>query len=299
MDWNDDAVAAIAKAPVFVRGMIRRKTEDYVSKQGRSTVTLKDVEELRKKTMAGDVEIKHENESNDEISSNGMTAKQIEKIIENTKVQVVSSSRFYEVKVCGGAFGCPRSLSDVRILAEKMISLIEEIGIPDAVEKRTKGPVLKHHKFSVSISGCPNSCSQPQIVDFGVQSRARPKVGNKACDGCEACVHACKENAIAVPDNIPSFDRNNCIDCGDCIAVCPTQAIVTESYGYSVLVGGKLGRHPQLALVLQEFADEKTLLTSLRAACEIFISELHAGERFADAVVRIGIDDIQNRIGLD
>ncbi len=276
--------------------MIRRKAEDCVSKQGRSTVTLKDIEELRKKTMAGSVEIQPENESNDELSGDGMTAKQIEKVIENAKVQIVSSSRFYEVKVCGGAFGCPRSLSDVRMLAEKMINVIEETGVPGAVEKRTKGPVLKHHRYSVSISGCPNSCSQPQIVDFGVQSRARPAVGKEVCDGCEACVSVCRENAIAVTDNIPIFDQSNCIDCGDCGAVCPTQAIVTKSYGYSVLIGGKLGRHPQLAMVLHEYTDEEILLASLEIACEIFISEMHAGERFADTVVRIGIDEILRRI---
>lgn len=298
MNWNDDAVDAVAKAPLFVRAIIRRKIQNYVSKQGRSTVTIEDVEELHKQAVAsGDIEVKTEPESGEETYHGGITAKQIEKIVENTKVQVLSNSRFYEVKVCGGAFGCPRTLCDVRALTEKTISVIEEIGIPEAVEKRTKGPVLKHHKFCVSISGCPNGCSQPQIADFGVQGRARPAIGDGSCDGCGECIRICKENAIAVTSNNPVFDRERCIDCGDCVAVCPIQAIVMQQYGFSVLVGGKLGRHPKLAQTLYLFADEETLLVSLRVACEIFISEIQTDERFADAIIRIGIEELLRRIG--
>lgn len=296
MNWNDDAVVAVGKAPFFVRGMIRRKAEEFVSKQGRDTITLADVEELRNKTMAGsELHAEAQADPQEETFHGGLTAKQIERIIENTRVQVLSDSRFYEVKVCGGAFGCPRTLFDVRGLADKVIAVVEEAGVPEGVEKRTKGPVLKHHKFCVSISGCPNSCSQPQIADFGVQGRAKPVLALGICHGCGECVRVCKEDAVAIPDNTPTFNRDRCIDCGDCAAVCPTQAIVIEQYGYGVLAGGKLGRHPQLAQTLFDFANEDTLLASLRVACEVFANEMLRDERFAHALDRIGVGEMRDR----
>ena len=273
--------------------------------KGRDTVLLEDVEEVRKKAMASGVVAaavvdapveETEAEAEEKKRYGGLTARQIEKIVENTKVGVLSNSRFYEVKVCGGAFGCPRTLFDVRDLSDKMIEIIESCGVPEAVQARAKGPVLRHHKLCVSISGCPNSCSQPQIADFGVQGRARVAVGAGECDGCGECVRVCKEDAVVIPNNQPAFDYDKCINCGDCAAVCPTEAIVREQYGYSALVGGKLGRHPHLAYTLFDFADEKMLLESLRVVCEIFVNEVEESERLTKAVTRIGMETIEGRV---
>jgi dissimilatory sulfite reductase (desulfoviridin) alpha/beta subunit len=179
-----------------------------------------------------------------------------------------------------------------------MIDVIEKSGVPETIQSRVKGPVLRHHKFCISISGCPNSCSQPQIADFGVQGRARPAVGPGDCNGCGECVRICKEGSVTIPDNQPAFDHSLCINCDDCAAICPTRAIIVEEYGQSVLVGGKLGRHPQLAQTLFEFTDEETLLASLQTSCEIFANEMREEERFANAVDRIGMGEIARRIKL-
>jgi dissimilatory sulfite reductase (desulfoviridin) alpha/beta subunit len=273
MRWDDDAQAAVSKAPFFVRGTIRRRVEERVREHGRDLVTLEDVQTAKFTAMR----------------SHDITPDQVEKIIESTRVQVVSNSRFYEVKVCGGAFGCPRAIYDVKPLADKMTGAIEASNVPEAVLRRANGPILRHHKLCISISGCPNSCSQPQIADFGIQGRARPTVGSETCSGCGECVRVCSENAVSIPETRPNFDRSRCIDCGDCAAICPTEAIAVEKHGFSVLVGGKLGRHPQLARTLFELTDEKTAIKALQTACRIFAEDLQPGERFANAVDRIGL----------
>jgi len=59
-----------------------------------------------------------------------------------------------------------------------------------------------------------------------------------------------------------------------------------------VLIGGKLGRDPQLARTLATFADEATLLAAMRVACDLFSNALQPRERLADAVNRITVDEI-------
>ncbi|MCL5104231.1 MAG: 4Fe-4S binding protein [Armatimonadetes bacterium] len=287
MNWNEDARSSLAKAPFFVRGMITKRVEKHVLEHGRETVTLADLKELRASVMG---------ESDEQARLGGLTSEQIASVVRNSRPQLVADERTYEVKVCNLA-GCPRELFDARSLAEKMVGVIEESGVPEAVARRVSGPILRHHRLTVSISGCPNSCSQPQIADFGVQGRARPVIGNGICSGCGACVRACAEAAVMVTRKTPVFAAARCIDCGDCIRACPSQAITTWEYGFSALIGGKLGRHPQLARTLFGFTDERTLLSALRITCGIFASELKPGERLANAIDRIGLEEIARRCG--
>ena len=279
MHWNDDARAAMARAPLLFRGMITKRVEKHVREQGRETVTLRDVEQLRARAMGGGTD-------------GEMTDEQIEKIVRESRPEVFREERTYEVRMCAA---CPRSLCDVRSVAEKAARMIEQSGVPESVVKRVKGPILRHHRLSVSISGCCNSCSQPQIADFGVQGRARPVIASGTCTDCEACVTACAEKAVVVSDSEPVIDSALCIDCGDCAQACPTGAITTGLCGFTVLVGGKLGRRPQLARTLLDFADENALLAALQVCCEVFANEMEPGERMANAVDRIGVSALADR----
>jgi anaerobic sulfite reductase subunit C len=293
MNWEQEALDAVSKAPALLRPMIRRKVESNAAASGAVVVTLQHVIDARRqsgpKQPAGD---------QPGTTETGLTADEIEKVVASTpQSAVVSESRFYEVKVCGGAFGCPRTLYDVGALARKIIDRIEKTGVADAAESRVTGPVLRHHKFNVALSGCPNSCSQPQINDFGVQGRARVEMGPGPCVDCRRCVAACHEGAMKVGDAVPEIDRSKCVDCGDCAVVCPTEALIQERCGFTVMAGGKLGRHPQLARDLFEFADEETLLAALDVAIDIFKNDILSGERMADAVTRIGVTEIVPRVG--
>ncbi|MDO8683633.1 MAG: 4Fe-4S dicluster domain-containing protein [Armatimonadota bacterium] len=295
MKWEQDALDAISKAPVLLRPMIKRKVESRVSARGGSIVTLDDVNEARgaaSPKAARKAAIDQQPNTEDV----GITPDEIEKVIASTpQSAVVSESRYYEVKVCGGAFGCPRALFDVSAFADKIIAHIEKSGVSEAVASRVKGPILRHHKFSVAIAGCPNSCSQPQIHDFGAQGRARVEINDNPCVECMGCVKVCNEGSMKVEDATPEIDRSKCINCGDCATVCPTESLFIEKRGYTILAGGKLGRHPQLARELAEFTDEPTLLASLDVIADVFKNEMQPGERMADAVTRIGADTLTAR----
>ena len=53
---------------------------------------------------------------------------------------------------------------------------------------------------------------------------------------CAACAKACPQKAITIDgdiNDIPSFDANKCIGCGQCIVRCPGQAIFVVDMNYS------------------------------------------------------------------
>ena len=42
---------------------------------------------------------------------------------------------------------------------------------------------------------------------------------------CEECVKSCPENAISIYNSKPQIDNKKCTECGQCISVCPVQAV--------------------------------------------------------------------------
>ncbi|MHA1128672.1 MAG: PCP reductase family protein [Alphaproteobacteria bacterium] len=49
MDWTEDAQTHLQRIPGFVRRMVRRRAEDYVRSEGRSSVTKDDLTLLAKR----------------------------------------------------------------------------------------------------------------------------------------------------------------------------------------------------------------------------------------------------------
>ena len=57
-------------------------------------------------------------------------------------------------RICPGSHDCRMGLSPTRELARQLLAAL--------------GPAT--HGLSLAISGCPNSCSQPQLADFGIST---------------------------------------------------------------------------------------------------------------------------------
>ena len=50
-------------------------------------------------------------------------------------------------------------------------------------------------------------------------------VDKEKCIGCGTCVAICPVEAISFVDGKAKIDRNKCIHCGSCEASCPVRAI--------------------------------------------------------------------------
>lgn len=220
--------------------------------------------------------------------------REIERIAENERVL---KSRFYEIKLCGAIVGCPLTLCDVEEIGKKIKEKIVEEKLEEFLSSKIK-VALSHHRFKVSIAGCPNACSEPQIKDFGIIAKSIVKVIEQGCVGCLKCVNACRENCIEVKkiENKKysvKIDYEKCVGCGDCVIACNKLAIIGENVLNRVLIGGKLGRHPHLAIEVSICNDEKTL--KILENCIKLVKE-NNGERVGNIVGKIGEENIKEKL---
>jgi dissimilatory sulfite reductase (desulfoviridin) alpha/beta subunit len=281
MDWEPDALKRLERVPFFIRDRVKQTIEAYTANRGGRRVTAGDVAGARREFAGGPT-----------VDGQASMAD----LLEKGALPQGLKSRCHEVRVCGGAHGCPLSLMDDRAVSRRLFSLLEEYGPGRRAAEEAGGPVLFHHKFRVALSGCPNACSQPQITDFGAMGQSRPARGEDPCSGCRACLERCREEAIQLGPEGPVFDYARCVNCGSCIRACPCGAIAEEWRGFKLLAGGKLGRHPRLADTLLDTADEEQLARGLKGALRLFREQGLEGERFAGLVERLGIQRVRESI---
>jgi dissimilatory sulfite reductase (desulfoviridin) alpha/beta subunit len=118
---------------------------------------------------------------------------------------------------------------------------------------------------------------------MGVIGAVEPTLTDEECTLCEACVDICKEDAVTLDTDkeIPVIDYDRCLRCGQCIKECPTGTIAVGLTGHRVLLGGKLGRHPQLAEELPGLYSEDEVVDILQEGLDFYKKHSKHGERFA------------------
>lgn len=305
MDWDREAAAAVERAPFFVRRMVRRKVEDYVAARGGTRVTLADVQSARQQLAGGtapqmpappvDVADRDAPQARPtlEVPLSEAELRAVERL---TQEKAGCDTRYYSVRACGAAAGCPLGVADCSGLADAFAARLAASGVESYLRSAIKGPVLTHHKFRVVLAACANNCSEPQIADFAVVAQARPVPGENECCDCGRCLEVCREGAIELR-NGPCFDYQLCHNCGRCEANCQTEAIGVAQRGYDVLVGGKLGRHARLATRILTMADEAAVLRAFDATLDFYLAEARGPERLGAVLARVGLGRLETRLG--
>ncbi len=163
--------------------------------------------------------------------------------------------------------------------------------------KKVEGDLKFHHEFRITLADCPNACSQPQIKDIGIIGACAPQLTEEPCTLCEACVEACKENAITLitEKECPQIEFTRCLYCGKCMKVCPTGTISQGAKGYRVQLGGKLGRHPQLAKELPGIYGEHQVLQIVKDCLHFYTQNSKHGERFGQILTSADFDKLAER----
>ena len=251
MKWSEEAEKAIKKVPFFVRKKVKKKVEAFAGQNGKNFVALSDVKELKKKFL----------------SKGGM-----EKDIKG-----------YEVSTCFGGAGCPNVANSCTLLAKEIENVIRKEDLLSFLKKNVKEDLKFHHEFRVALSDCPNACSRPQIVDIGIIGSVLPGLSDKTCTLCNACVEACQENAIELDedDTQPVIDYKKCIMCAKCINACPTETIKTKEEGFRIMLGGRLGRHPRLAMEIPGLHSYTQVISIVKKCLKFYKTNSKNGQRFS------------------
>ena len=196
---------------------------------------------------------------------------------ENGIVLGVCGPRGRGIVACPGTAVCTSAIMETKGLAAEL----------DSSYFRQPAP----HKFKIGVSGCPNSCSKPIENDVGVMGAVLPGWDRDACISCRLCVSICPVNAIEEKGSAFVLDEKKCIYCGLCIKNCSTSAWTAKQTGYTLFLGGTLGKKPRLgtrAKVLIETKEE--LLGHIESAFKFYLAHGKKKERFGHTLDRIGVD---------
>jgi anaerobic sulfite reductase subunit C len=181
------------------------------------------------------------------------------------------------IVACPGTAVCTSALVETKELAAEL----------DSVYFRQPAP----HKFKIGVSGCPNSCSKPIENDVGVMGGVLPAWDKEACVSCRLCVTICPVNAIEEKDSAFVLDEKKCIYCGLCIKNCSTSAWTAKKTGYTLLLGGTLGKKPRLGTRAKELIETKEeLLGHIESSFKFYLAHGKKKERFGHTLDRIGVD---------
>ena len=248
MKWTAEAEDAIKKVPFFVRKRVRSRVEKEAEGEGKPLITLAEVKATQAKFLS----------------------------------KMETDIKGYQIETCFGAGGCPNRAHAGDGLMQKLEALLAEENLLEFLQKEVKGPLKYHHEFRITLADCPNACSQPQIKDIGIIGACVPEITQSPCSQCEACVEACREQAVFLAEGSPVIQFDRCLSCGKCIQVCPTGTLGDGVKGYRVLLGGKLGRHPRLARELPGVFSEDAVLSIVKDCLSFYRTHSKGGERFAE-----------------
>lgn len=184
-------------------------------------------------------------------------------------------NRVRTVIACPGQNTCRYGSIDTRSIAEEIDRRWFRFDTP--------------YKVKFGITGCPNNCGKARESDIGVMGMRTPAWSQDACTDCGACVKICPVQAISRNKDCYVRDESTCIGCSVCSTLCPANAWGPATTGYTLLIGGTLGKKPRLGVPLKEnIKTETELLNLIENTLQFYIQNGRPKERLGHLMNRMG-----------
>lgn len=175
--------------------------------------------------------------------------------------------------------------------------LIDTAALAQEFDARYAGRELPG-KFKFGITGCRNNCLKTEENDLGVKGGLEPAWSKEECIYCGLCEALCPSEAIKVDKEARrlTFDAARCVYCGKCAKSCPSGAWSGRP-GYLVSLGGMFGsRLSPGKQILSLIFDHEQLFRVVDATLAFFTRHGRPGERFRDTVERVGWDVLEKEL---
>jgi len=287
----------LAVVPMNMAGMIRQKQHDYYF--------------LRLKVVAGDltatqmaciallaerygrgvvhlstrqgIEIHHVHHDNLESAR---------RVLEVSGIQMGASGNTVRVIVaCPGEATCKWGVMDTKKIAKELDRRFFNQAAPS--------------KFKMAVTGCANNCTKANENDIGVRGAIEPEWVSTSCCDCQLCVKVCPAKAIERRESGSNgtrafsytINRDRCINCSVCTQHCSGEAWVIGRKGYTLFIGGTMGKIPRFATVLKRMIQsEEELWDLIQKALDCHRKHGRKKERFGHMIDRIGIEQVREEI---
>ena len=211
-----------------------------------------------------------------------------------TEVKNALAAGGVEVGVCGPRV---RTITACQGNAVCPSGLIDTVRIAKEFDRRYGGRMLPH-KFKFGFTGCHNNCLKAEENDMGIKGGVEPKWQKEPCIYCGVCEAVCPEKAITVDKAAKTviFAKEKCVYCGKCIKSCPADAWQGEG-GFVISFGGLYGNRIAVGNnFLPILFDEEKLYQVVEAALGFFEKNAKPGERFRNMLDRVGWEKFQKTV---
>ncbi len=290
MKWEEDARVLVDAIPVhdIIKNMIIVWAERTARKNKSDMVTMKEMQQTRDdyfehfgpEKIAKIQKVRDEGSSDDDI---------------DPQTALNKDPALYTVELCHSRFfGCDRDLINVKELGPKIKKKMEELKITEILADKACEVLMPHSTFTISVSGCANSCTACETKEVGIYGVAKPILTDKECSQCENCVNICLDRIITLKDGRPVINYDYCKICGACINVCSTGTLAAEEQGCRIMVGGSFGRFAQNGRELYKVTDLDKIDPILESCVDIVKKEWDEEheDHFSFVVNRTGISPI-------
>ena len=196
----------------------------------------------------------------------------------------------YYIDVCYTKYGENSKLvrDALKDMLHSVKSIMEEENLTEIMADLSTRAFHGASRFTLGMTGCPNCCVSPYMRDFGIIMQHRVDITDQECTQCGECLKMCIDDAIHLTDQGPVIDREACAQCELCARDCPTGKLIVNERGFRVIAGGTGGRHPSLAVIVEDFTSRERVHTILRNAIGK-LRKAQTGETLKSIINREGV----------